>query len=70
MLIQTIQDSAAGHGFWSVWMTVFAEDLDVQDALRDAFPGTAKRERIYPLPRHLGPAAARPRDASGPSSQS
>ncbi len=39
-------------GFWSVWMTVFADDAAMQSALCEAFAGTA-RERVYPLPRHM-----------------
>jgi hypothetical protein len=29
-------------GHWSIWMTVFAGDADMQSRLIDAFPGTAK----------------------------
>lgn len=53
--IETICESAAGLGFWSVWMTVFADQRDVQEALSAIFPGTAVNERVYPLPPHLGP---------------
>lgn len=34
---------AKAHGFWSVWMTVFAEHTEVRDRLQQAFPGTAMR---------------------------
>jgi uncharacterized protein (TIGR02646 family) len=34
--------TATGHGHWSIWMTVFANDADMQSRLIDAFPGTAK----------------------------
>jgi uncharacterized protein (TIGR02646 family) len=44
--------SACALGFWSVWMTVFADDAAMQAALCDLFPGTA-RDRIYPLPQQL-----------------
>lgn len=58
-MIETIKGSAEGHGFWSIWMTVFARDIEVQDALRTVFPGTAPDDRVYPLPRHLGSEATR-----------
>lgn len=37
---QMIVDFAIEAGFWSVWMTVFAEDADMKERLIDAFPGT------------------------------
>lgn len=40
-MIRQIVKSALGHGHFSVWMTVFASDLDVRRALIAAFPGTA-----------------------------
>ncbi len=51
--------NARALGFWSVWMTVFADDEAMQAALCGLFSGTA-RDRLYPLPRHLrkDPSAA------------
>ncbi len=37
-----IVNTATGRGFWSVWMTVFADDQDMLRRLMDAFPGTSK----------------------------
>ena len=34
--------AAKGHGFWSVWMTVFRNDADILRRLIEAFSGTAK----------------------------
>ena len=36
-----VVDTATGHGFWSVWMTVFADDVDMKRRFCEAFPGTA-----------------------------
>jgi uncharacterized protein (TIGR02646 family) len=41
VVIQLIVNLALAQGFFSVWMTVFASDLDVRRALIAAFPGTA-----------------------------
>ena len=41
-----VMDLAKAHGFWSVWMTVFAEPSAVCDRLRQVFPGTAIREQL------------------------
>lgn len=35
-----IVNLAKNTGFWSVWMTVFADDADMRSRLIDAFPGT------------------------------
>jgi uncharacterized protein (TIGR02646 family) len=35
-------DTVTGHGHWPIWMTVFADDADMQQRLIAAFPGTAK----------------------------
>ena len=35
---------AKANGFWSVWMTVFAEHSEVCDRLQKVFPGTVIRE--------------------------
>ena len=32
--------AARGHGFFSIWMTVFQGDADMRNRLIDAFPGT------------------------------
>jgi hypothetical protein len=32
--------AAKAHGFFSIWMTVFAGDLDMMNRLIDEFPGT------------------------------
>jgi hypothetical protein len=37
----TIANLALAHGFFSVWMTVFADDAAMRRALIEAFPGTA-----------------------------
>lgn len=47
--------NARATGFWSVWMTVFRDDVQMQHALCEAFRGTAK-DRVHPLPAHLVPA--------------
>lgn len=39
MKVQII-DTAKAKGFWSVWMTVFADDPDMQNRLIAAHPGT------------------------------
>jgi uncharacterized protein (TIGR02646 family) len=38
---EEIIENAVGRGFWSVWMTVFADDPDMLERLIQAFPGTA-----------------------------
>lgn len=49
-------DLAKAVGFWSVWMTVFRDDEQMQTALCDGknFPGTAG-DRVHPLPPHARP---------------
>ena len=48
-----ILKTARARGFWSVWMTVFCADEQMQAALcGEAFPGTAKG-RVHPLPAHV-----------------
>ena len=37
---ESIMDTAISTGFWSIWMTVFADDADMRKRLIDAFPGT------------------------------
>jgi HNH endonuclease len=46
---------AHATGFWSVWMTVFHDDPQMQAALCETFRGTA-RDRVFPLPAHLDQA--------------
>jgi uncharacterized protein (TIGR02646 family) len=38
--VETIVDLALSRGFWLVWMEVFANHLDVQQKLANAFQGT------------------------------
>ena len=37
-----IERLACSKGFWSVWMTVFADDVDMRRRLIAAFPGTSR----------------------------
>lgn len=37
---EQILDTARAKGFWSVWMTVFADDANMQERLLAAWPGT------------------------------
>lgn len=51
---QNILKIALSHGFWSVWMTVFTDDVDMRRRLIEAFPGTCQDcfdEETQPLPR-------------------
>lgn len=52
-----ILDTAQATGFWSVWMTVFRDDVEMQHALCEAFRGTA-HDRVHPLPARLVAAPA------------
>lgn len=36
-----IIDTATSTGFWSVWMTVFQDDIDMRQRLIKAFQGTS-----------------------------
>ena len=38
---EQIIDTARSNGYWSVWMTVFADDADMRQCLIAAYPGTA-----------------------------
>ena len=38
--VDLVIELAAAVGFWSVWMTVFADNQQVRDRLRQRFPGT------------------------------
>ncbi len=52
-----IVESAVGRGFWSVWMTVFADDQDMRQRLLEAFPGTSRDcfdEACHPVQRPGG----------------
>ena len=37
---EQILDTAKANGFWSIWMTVFKDNLDMLQGLIDTFPGT------------------------------
>ncbi|MES2707094.1 MAG: HNH endonuclease signature motif containing protein [Verrucomicrobiota bacterium] len=39
--VELVRDLALGYGFFSVWMTVFADEADIRLALIKAFSGTA-----------------------------
>ena len=39
---QQIVETCVAGGYWSVWMTVFADDADMRQRFIDAMPGTAK----------------------------
>lgn len=39
---EQIVDTALGHAYWSIWMTVFADDADMLRRLIEAFPGTCR----------------------------
>ena len=41
LMREQIIDAATSTGFWSVWMTVFADDVDMRQRLIDAFCGTS-----------------------------
>lgn len=38
---EQIVETATGHGFWSVWMTVFAQDMDMLYRFIACLPGTS-----------------------------
>ncbi len=38
---EQIAETASGHAYWSIWMTVFANDSDMLNRLIQIFPGTA-----------------------------
>ena len=38
--VDTIRDLAVGYGFFSIWMTVFANELMIKSMLIASFPGT------------------------------
>ncbi len=37
---EQILETATGHAYWSIWMTVFEDDPDMRCRFIDAFPGT------------------------------
>lgn len=50
--------AALGHGFFSIWMTVFAGDIDMRNRLIDAFLGTRRSgcfNQLTTLPIHPAP---------------
>jgi uncharacterized protein (TIGR02646 family) len=54
---EQIIDTATSTGFWSVWMTVFAEDIDMRSRIIKAFPGSCINcfdEDTQPIPRPNG----------------
>ncbi len=56
---ETIADLAAGHAYWSVWMTVFEDDADMLKRFIDACSGTDtnsfdKNNSYIPIPRAGG----------------
>lgn len=54
---QLIVDQATALGFWSIWLTVFAGDVDMRQRLITAFEGTARDcfdARTRPVPRPGG----------------
>ncbi len=52
LLRKHILTEARHTGFWSVWMTVFRGDPQMQVALCKEFRGTAE-DRVFPLPPHM-----------------
>lgn len=53
---EQIVETALGHGYWSIWMTVFSNDTDMCRRLIQAFAGTcqscfAMEDNCQPLPR-------------------
>lgn len=38
---EQIVETATANGYWSVWMTVFSQDIDMRQRLINAMPGTA-----------------------------
>ena len=46
--------TALAQGFWSIWMTVFRDDLDMLQRFIEAFPGTCRAcfdQELNKLPR-------------------
>ena len=43
LMREQIIDAATSTGFWSVWMTVFTNDVDMRQRLIDAFRGTSSK---------------------------
>jgi uncharacterized protein (TIGR02646 family) len=40
---EQIVDTALARGFWSIWMTVFQDDVDMLNRFIQAFPGTCRQ---------------------------
>lgn len=56
-LREQIVDNAQAKGYWSIWMTVFADDPDMRQRLIAAFPGTASAcfdDSYFAVARHGG----------------
>lgn len=54
---EQVIETAVGHAYWSIWMTVFADDPDILCRLIEAFPGTASEcfdDNGNPVPRPGG----------------
>jgi uncharacterized protein (TIGR02646 family) len=52
--------SALGHGFFSIWMTVFAADADMRNRFIDAFAGTRQSGCFVPGSAAISPLAPNP----------
>jgi hypothetical protein len=48
---EQIVATAIGHGYWSVWMTIFHDDIDMVHRLINAFP--AEPQQIVSMPKTL-----------------
>ncbi len=54
---EQIVETATANGYWSVWMTVFGQDVDMRQRFINAMPGTAKTcfdVNASAIPRALG----------------
>jgi 5-methylcytosine-specific restriction endonuclease McrA len=56
---EQIVETALGHGYWSIWMTVFKDDADMLQRFIQAFPGTCAEcfdssSGFVPIHRHGG----------------
>lgn len=64
-LRRSIVRTAVAYGFFSIWMQVFANDIDMRRRLIDAFPGTAQdcfdanTQAVSPRPDNGLPSAAK-----------
>lgn len=55
-----VVSAALGHGFFSIWMTVFATDADMRNRFIDAFAGTRQSGCFAPGTAALAPLAPNP----------